>query len=183
MLLDQTRSLLLVVDIQQKLLPAVSAPERLIANSAWLIRVANTCQIPLVFSEQYPQGLGHTISELRQLAADAPVVAKQAFSCIAANCLPALLLAPRQQIVLIGMETHVCVLQTAIELQQQGKQVFVVADAVSSRSEADCELALARMRALGIHIISREMALFEWSRQAGTPLFKNLSQNFLQKQP
>lgn len=181
MLLDRSRSLLLAIDIQEVLLPTLHQPQQLLQHAGWMIELAQICDIPVIFSEQYPRGLGPTAAQLRQLSPQAPVVEKQVFSCIAAQCLPQAMLAPAEQIVLIGIETHVCVLQTAIELQQAGKQVFVVADAVSSRSAGDTDLALARMRSLGIQIISREMALFEWARTAGTPLFKTLSQRFLQK--
>lgn len=181
MLLDRSRSLLLAIDIQDVLLPALHQPQQLLQHAGWMIELALACDIPVIFSEQYPRGLGSTATQLRRLAPQAPAVAKQAFSCVAAQCLPQTMLAPAEQIVLVGIEAHVCVLQTAIELQQAGKQVFVIADAVSSRSAGDTDLALARMRSLGIQIISREMALFEWARTAGTPLFKTLSQRFLQK--
>ncbi|WP_024301508.1 hydrolase [Pseudogulbenkiania sp. MAI-1] len=179
MLMQRDNATLLVVDVQQKLVPAVVDPAGMIARVRWLLGVAHDTGLPVVFSEQYPQGLGHTVPELLAAAPAAPVVAKRHFSCVAGECLPDELLA-RPQVIVCGMETHVCVLQTVLELLEAGKQVFVVADAVASRSPHDIELGLQRMRDAGAVLVSREMVLFELLREAGTELFRAMSKRYLQ---
>lgn len=181
MLLDRQQSTLLLVDVQEKLAFAVQAAHKLIDHCDWMLRLAQDCEVPIVISEQYPRGLGGTLPILAQAVSNATHLEKTAFSCVAGHCLNLPVCRDRRQIVLIGIEAHVCVLQTAFELHAAGKQVFVVADAVSSRSSSDLELALARMRSAGIHIISREMVLFEWVRDASAPNFKQLSQRYLQQ--
>ncbi|NLR75216.1 hydrolase [Leeia aquatica] len=179
MLLHRDQSLLLVVDVQEKLLPAIDQADALLQHCHWLMGVARHLGVPILFSEQYPKGLGPTHPQLRALAPDAPVVDKTHFSCVAAACLPAELLQQRRQVVICGMESHVCVLQTAWDLHASGLDVFVVADAIGSRKPLDHQLALQRLQALGLSIVSREMCLFEWAHQAATPEFKQLSQQFL----
>ena len=181
MLLERQQSTLLLVDVQEKLVFAVQAAHKLIDHCVWMLRLAQDCEVPIVISEQYPRGLGTTLPVLAQAVSNATHLQKTAFSCVAGHCLNLPVCRDRQQMVLIGIEAHVCVLQTAFELHAAGKQVFVVADAVSSRSTSDLELALARMRSAGIHIISREMVLFEWLRDASDPNFKQLSQRYLQQ--
>lgn len=179
MLMQRDNATLLVVDVQQKLVPAVVDPAGMIARVRWLLGVAHETGLPVVFSEQYPQGLGHTVPELLTVAPQAPVVAKRHFSCVSGDCLPDELLA-REQVIVCGMETHVCVLQTVLELLEAGKQVFVVADAVASRAPRDIELGLQRMRDAGAVLVSREMVLFELLREAGTDLFRSMSKRYLQ---
>ena len=181
MLLQREQSTLLLVDVQEKLAFAVHAAAKLIDHCNWMLCLSQDCDVPIVISEQYPRGLGHTLPGLLQTAGNAMLLEKTAFSCVAAGCLSLPTCQERKQIVLIGIEAHVCVMQTAMELHAAGKQVYVVADAVSSRSPEDRELALARMRSAGIHIISREMVLFEWIRDSGHPHFKQLSQRYLQQ--
>jgi nicotinamidase-related amidase len=145
-----------------------------------MMRLAQRLQVPVLVSEQYVKGLGATIKELKELAPAENFMEKVHFSCAAdPTCMAKINLAEKNQVVLMGIESHVCVLQTAIGLLGQGKQVFVVADAVGSRDPHDAELARARLRQLGIQVISKEMAFFEWVHQAGTPEFKQLSQEFL----
>lgn len=179
MLMQRDNATLLVVDIQQKLVPAVIDPDGMLARVRWLLGVAADTGLPVVFSEQYPQGLGHTVPELLAASPSAPVVAKRHFSCVAGQCLPDELMA-REQVIVCGMETHVCVLQTVLELLATGKWVFVVADAVASRSAHDLELGLQRMRDAGAVLVSREMVLFELLREAGSDLFRNMSKRYLQ---
>lgn len=179
MLMDKDQSLLLVVDVQERLLPAIHGWQRLLDNVSWLVQVAQKLGVPVLASEQYPRGLGHIHSELRQLLAAPNIAEKLHFSCVAAQCLTDLPGAERPQVVVCGIESHVCVLQTVLELREQGKQVFVVADAVASRDPGNKALALERMRSLGVEVVSREMVAFEWLKQAGTPLFKEISTQFL----
>jgi nicotinamidase-related amidase len=181
MLLQAVDSCLLLIDVQEKLTPLIYESEALIKNCDWMMRLAQRLQVPTLVSEHYPKGLGFTVKPLNSLAPAENFMEKVHFSCVADKaCLSKIKFAEKNQIILIGIEAHVCVLQTAIGLKEQGKQVFVVADAVGSRDLQDKKLALKRMRQLGIQIISKEMAFFEWIHQAGTPEFKQLSKEFLQ---
>jgi nicotinamidase-related amidase len=178
-LISAENSSLLVVDVQDKLLHHVHGWQSLLQNAIWLVRVARRIGVPVLATEQYPRGLGHTNAELASEFPEGVVAEKVHFSCAAANCLPGLPGSERPQVVICGMESHVCVMQTAIELREQGKSVFVVGDVVGSRNPADKAFALDRMRDHGIEIVSREMVVFEWLRKAGTPLFKEISLEFL----
>ncbi len=179
MLMHAESSSLLVVDVQDRLLHHVHGWQRLLQNVIWLVRVARRIGVPVMASEQYPKGLGHTNADLAKELPPGCIAEKIHFSCASARCLTGLPGVERPQVVICGMEAHVCVQQTALELRGQGKEVFVVADSVGSRDPADKELALQRMRGHGIEIVSREMVAFEWLRQAGTPLFKEISLEFL----
>jgi nicotinamidase-related amidase len=179
MLIDADRSLLLVIDLQEKLLPAIHDHERVAADVLWLVRAAQRIGVPVAATEQYPRGLGRTAKAIRDLLPEDAVATKNHFSCVAAQCLGALPGADRPQVVIAGVEAHVCVLQTAIELLEEGKEVYVVADAVGSRRTEDRDFALARMRQEGARIVTREMVVFEWLGEAGTPLFKEVSKDFL----
>jgi nicotinamidase-related amidase len=179
MLIEQDRSTLLVVDIQERLLPHIHEGQGVLDNAVWLVKLAQRLGVPVMVSEQYPKGIGPTIAVLRGLTSPEQVAEKQHFSCVAAKCLEHLPGHERSQMVVAGTESHVCVLQTVLDLRAQGKEVFVVADAVGSRKPSDKELALARMRAHGIEIVSREMVAFEWLKQAGTDVFREVSREFL----
>lgn len=179
MLIDRDNSALLVVDVQERLLPHIHDWQRLLDNVIWLVRVAQRLGVPVMASEQYPKGIGATHADLRALLPDSAVVEKLHFSCAAARCLTGLPGAGRRQIVMCGIESHVCVLQSALELRAEGKEVFVVADAVSSRDPANRDLALARMSGHGIEIVAREMVAFEWLKRAGTDEFREVSAAFL----
>ncbi|EIJ41329.1 nicotinamidase-like amidase [Beggiatoa alba B18LD] len=175
-----TDSCLLIIDVQARLVPAMVEAERLIASCQTLMQVANRLQIPLLVSEQYPSGLGQTVSELRDLAPHHALMEKVHFSCTESElCLPKIQAVQRKQFILGGIESHVCVQQTAFGLLKQGFEVFLVENAVSSRKMSDKTLALARMQAAGISIVSQEMVIFEWLQQAGTAQFKEISQQFV----
>jgi nicotinamidase-related amidase len=179
MLIDRDNSTLLVVDIQDRLVQHIDGWQALVEHTLWLMRLAKRLEVPVIASEQYPKGLGHTHPEVAALLPAGSIGEKLHFSCAAAECLTELPGAERRQLVVVGMETHVCVLQTALDLHWLGKKVFVVAEAVGSRRAADKELALARMRGHGIEIVSREMVAFEWLRRAGTEEFRAVSAAFL----
>jgi nicotinamidase-related amidase len=173
-------SCLLVVDFQERLMPAIHDAERIVAHGTWLIQIAQRLAVPALASEQYPKGLGHTVAAIRDLLPAEAFMEKIHFSCAAdRDCMRRIDALEREQIVVIGAEAHVCVLQTALGLRAAGKEVYLVADAVSSRSPRDVELALARMRAEGVRIVSREMVAFEWLHQAGTDTFRAISREFL----
>lgn len=179
MLIQRHNATLLVIDVQDKLLPAIHDAPGLLSRINWLVSVANASDLPIIISEQYPKGLGRTVSDLITQLPSAPIVSKQHFSCVAAQCLPEALL-QQQQIILCGIETHVCVLQTAIHLLNMGKNVFIVADAVGSRRLFDHKIALKRMQQAGAILVSREMVLFELLEQSGTEHFKQMSKRYLQ---
>ncbi len=180
MLIAPDKALLLVVDIQEKLVPAVCQAEQLVKQTRWLMEIAAFLNIPTLVSEQYPKGLGHTVTDLAELTTPEQVIDKLHFSCAAdASCLERIRQQQRQQIIICGMEAHVCVLQTAIGLHQQGFEVFVVGDLISSRNDADKQLAIARLQQLQIQIVSREMVAFEWMEKSGTDSFKTISKNYL----
>ncbi|MCK9382223.1 MAG: isochorismatase family protein [Sulfuritalea sp.] len=179
MLIDARDSALLVVDVQGKLVPAVAGWQTLLDHVIWLIRVARRLEVPVLACEQYPQGLGPTHPAV---AAELPagcIASKVHFSAVAGACHGLDLAGGPAQYVVCGMETHVCVLQTVIELLGSGKQVFVVEEAVGSRREADKALALARMRDAGASIVSREMVAFEWLRRSDSEVFREVSRSFL----
>lgn len=179
MLLAAERSLLLVVDVQQKLMPAIDDGAGVVERIAWLVRVAQRIGVPVAASEQYPQGLGPTVAPLSALLPRDAIATKNHFSCAAAGCLAQLPGGDRPQVVIVGVESHVCVLQSALGLAAEGREVFVVADAVGSRRADDKALALARMRQRGVDVVAREMVVFEWLHVAGTELFKAVSREFL----
>ena len=179
MLIERDKSVLLVVDIQERLLPHIDEGQAVLDNAVWLVKVAQRLGVPVMVSEQYPKGIGPTVAVLRGLTSPEQVGEKLHFSGVAAKCLERLPGAERPQVVVAGTESHVCVLQTVLDLRGQGREVFVVAEAVGSRRPSDKELALARMRSHGIHIVSREMVAFEWLKQAGTEEFREVSRQFL----
>lgn len=178
MLISRNDAALLVIDVQEKLIPAMSAPELTVKRIAWLLGVASELDLPIVISEQYPKGLGHTVPELLALAPQAEVVEKVHFSCVAAQCLPQTLL-ERKQIILCGIETHVCVLQTALDFVAMGKQVFVVTDAIDCRGKASQEAGIARMRDNGVQLVTREMVAFEAMGAANFEKFRLISKTYL----
>lgn len=178
-LLDRDDSLLVIVDLQTKL-SAVMPPEVAsitTENTIRLIEAANNLDIPMLVTEQYPQGLGATEEIVsNNFSLSTPIFDKTGFSCCASNdfC-EALQTSERKQVILVGQETHVCILQTALELLQRGHQVFVVADAVSSRNPEHKMNALQRMQQHGVIVTNYESVLFEWLKDASHPQFKVIS--------
>ena len=177
MLLDASKASLLIVDIQERLLPAMAEPERVAAKTAILGKAARELGLPVTISEQYPKGLGRTVPELR--TNDAAVFEKLTFSCWRNGAMRRHFVElhekGRPQVVVAGIEAHVCVLQTAIDMAQAGFGVFAVSDAMSSRKTSSADLAFQRMAHAGVDVVNTEMAVFELLGQAGTPQFKALS--------
>ena len=177
-LMNRNTSQLLIIDIQEKLLPTIHAVHGMIERTRFLVEAARVLQVPITLTEQYPKGLGPTEHELRAQCGNAsPVFAKTAFSCLRDETIATHVasFAERRQLVLVGMEAHVCVLQTALDAQAQGYDVFVVGDAVSSRALSDCEAARRRLTEAGVTMVSAEMVFFEWLERSGTPEFKQLA--------
>lgn len=175
MLMDAKRSSFLLVDVQDNLVPVMADARAVYRGCALLLRAAARLGIPVIASEQYPKGLGHTAGELAQLLPEDAVMEKIHFACSADAAIAARLAAlGRDQVVIAGIEAHVCVLQSALGLKAQGYQVFVAADACSSRQAGNHHAAMARLAANGIGVVSVEMVVFEWLHQAGTPEFKDM---------
>ena len=171
--LHADRAVLVVVDIQEKFRDVIWGIEQVIANTERLIRFAQLMDIPVVATEHYPRGLGVTVPEVRNLCTPFNPIEKIDFSC--AGCAPfnkAISDLKRDQVILCGIETHVCIYQTAFDLLRQGKQVVTAVDAVSSGSAANREVGLQRMAALGVQNMSCQMLMFEIVQKAGTADFK-----------
>lgn len=172
-------SLLIVVDIQTKLLDAMAEAdaEEVVDNSMRLVETAGILKIPVLLTEQYPKGLGPTDTSLAKLLPEnTQVFEKTGFSCCAADgfC-QALAESNKNQVILVGQESHVCVLQTALELLQRGYQVYVVEDAVCSRNAEHKFFTMNRMQQLGVTITNHESVLFEWLQGAEHPDFKSVA--------
>ncbi len=172
-------SLLLIIDLQSRLLPSIHQGNVVIENAAWLLDVAQTIGVPVLATEQYPKGLGQTEPGLRSRLQENQILEKIHFSAVTESGLLNTPWSSRPQWVLAGTETHVCVQQTALDLLAKGYQVFIVEEAVGSRKPRDKELALQRMRQAGAQIVSCEMIAFEWLEKAGTPLFRTVLQRFI----
>ena len=181
MTLDTHRSTLLVIDIQSKLAPAIAESEVVIKECEDIIQVAQLLEVETIYTEQYPKGLGATVPELKSLLETTAIrLEKLSFSCMGERrCHAKIRDLLKPQVVVCGMETHVCVLQTVLDLIEEGYEVFVIEEAVSSRTLKNKQLALARMEAAGAQIISKEMAIFEWLGSAEHPRFKEISKNFI----
>jgi nicotinamidase-related amidase len=177
MLLDAKKSSLLFVDVQERLLPVMKEPERVLSRIKILLQAATTLQIPLAVSEQYPKGLGHTVPELA--IGTAEIFEKLTFSCWRDDGLKAHFIklheGGRPQVIVAGIEAHVCVLQTCIDLAIAGFAVFAVADAMSSREVQSANLAYDRLRGAGVQVVNTEMAVFELLEKASSSEFKTLS--------
>ena len=172
-------SQLLIIDIQERLASAM--PEKVLdsvtRNTNILISGATELGIPVIRSEQYPKGLGNTVSDIADnLPESSSSIEKTCFSCSETEGFHDLLAKnKRQQIIITGIESHICVLQSAIQLQRHGYAVYVVEDAVCSRKKLHHNNAMARLRQNGVIVSNVESVLFEWLRDAAHPQFKNLS--------
>jgi nicotinamidase-related amidase len=166
---------LLVVDVQEKLIPLIADHQRIVWNVRRLIEGAKILGIPVAATEQYPKGIGPTVPELAKRLG--PIPAKLAFSCC--GC-PEIFREWQarglHKILVCGIEAHVCVQQTVLDLLSNGWRIYIAADAVGSRREIDYRTALGRMDAAGATLTTTEAALFEWCRVAGTPEFRQISQ-------
>ena len=169
------RAALLAVDMQDKLLNLIPDHERVVANLVALIRGAKALNLPTWATEQYPRGLGPTTAAIASLIPERP--AKTTFHCCAVGQLVEQLYGRNvRHVTVAGIETHVCVAQTALELLDLGFQVQVPADAVASRHKIDWEFALRRLERAGAIVSSTESVLFEWTETADRPEFKAISE-------
>jgi nicotinamidase-related amidase len=165
---------LLVIDVQERLMTKIPGAQSLIRNIAFLIDAARLLGLPVLATEQYPKGLGATVSELASRLPERPD--KLAFSCCAlASVTETLHRQARPKVLLAGIEAHVCVLQTALDLLAQDFRVYLPADAVASRYAIDHEVALRRLEQAGAIVTTSETAVFEWVASSSHPQFKAIS--------
>ncbi|SEA59658.1 hydrolase [Alkalimonas amylolytica] len=180
MLIDRDQSLVLLIDIQQRLAPAISENREVENAAAWVLQVALQLDVPVLATEQYPAGLGHTVPVLAELLPEDAVLEKMHFSAYKETAVRQRLQElERKQLILLGTETHVCVLQSALDLLDAGYQVYLVEDAVGSRDPLHKQQALQRMQQAGAVVINREMLAFEWLECAGTETFKRIHQGWI----
>ena len=175
--LEAERCALLVVDIQEKLLPPIFQKDQLVRNSQLLIRAAGVMKIPAIVSTQYAKGLGKTVPEVAALLPETEAIDKNLFSCFGSDVFCTLLKrlpGNRNTLLLCGMESHICVMQTALAALREGYIVHVASDAVSSRTEWNWKIGLDRMRAAGAVISSTEMMIYELMRSSASAAFKEM---------
>lgn len=179
-LLSSSNSTLLIIDIQQRLSPAIDGCQALTETTLALLAGARALSVPVLATEQYPQGLGETVAPVRaELKAD-EILEKITFSAWGEPAFRRQMSAlGRHQVVLCGTESHVCVLQTALDLQANGYQVYLVVDAVGSRNAHSKALAQQRLTAAGVTMVNKEMVLFEWLERAGTDTFRYISKTLI----
>jgi nicotinamidase-related amidase len=172
-MLDTERCCLVIVDVQGKLAQLMYARDALFENIRILIQATKILDIPILWCQQCPAALGPTVAEIAELLADHKPIDKSAFSCCGDEAFNARLNELRRdQVLLCGIETHVCIWQTAVDLLRKGFAVDVAADAVSSRTLDNKQIALKRLARRGVNITSVEMALFELLRTADHPKFR-----------
>jgi nicotinamidase-related amidase len=175
--LESERCALLVIDIQQRLLPPIFNNELMVRNAQLLIRAAGILNIPALMSTQYAKGLGTTVPEIASLLPGTEAIDKTPFSCFGSDVFCAALKrvpGNRSTLLLCGMETHICVAQTALAALREGYLVHVAADAVGSRTELNWKIGLERMRDAGAVISSTEMVIYELMRASSSAAFKEL---------
>lgn len=175
-LLNENNTIFLIIDVQEKLLNAVFNKDIVSKNSGILAKAASILKIPTVITEQYPKGLGETVSEVKDsIGADVEIFEKNTFSALDNDEIKKFVKSKkRKQIVLFGIETHICVSQTAQALIEEGYEVFVIANACGSRDEGEYKYGLDRIKSAGGNVITAEIALFELLRGAKHPYFKEI---------
>jgi nicotinamidase-related amidase len=174
-LIYREETALLVIDVQERLMPVIHNSQQVFENINRLIQGAEILKLPVVVTEQYPKGLGNTCHEV-QLPDNANIIQKVSFSCLLSEPVKMKLEQLNvKSLILCGVESHICVLKTALDALKQEYDVHVVADAVSSRTEASKKVALERMRQSGAFIVTTEMILFQLLDEAGTEEFRAIS--------
>lgn len=173
--LTQEEAVLMVIDIQERLVPAMKYGEQIIQNTNLLISFAQKLGFPIIVTEQYPKGLGKTVSDVSNNLEKAEIFEKATFSGCTNEVTSALKRLGRKKIIITGTETHVCVFQTVRDLLADGYQIFVASDAVCSRSKGNYLNGLSLMSSMGAVVTNTETICFDLMKQSGTPLFKELS--------
>jgi nicotinamidase-related amidase len=175
-MLDAKKCCLVVVDVQEKLLRVMLNPDRVVKNCGILVHIAKALDIPILWCQQYPKALGLTVAPLAQLLQGQSPIDKLSFSCCGAPDFAGRFeTLDIEAAVVCGIESHVCVFQTAMDILHRGLKVHVIADAVGSRTEENRQIGLSRMASSGVIISSTEMFLFELLRSADHPKFKELA--------
>src|SRR6202167_5001544 len=175
--LEADRCTLLVIDIQEKLLPPIFQKEQLLKNAQLLVRLASILKLPALVTTQYTKGLGNIVPEIAALLPETQAIDKEMFSCFGSDVFCSLLNrvpGNRNTVLLCGMESHICVTQTALGALREGYIVHVASDAVSSRTEWNWKIGLERMRSAGAVISSAEMMIYELMRSSSSPAFREL---------
>lgn len=176
MRLERNHTVLLVIDLQERLLPHINGHEGVMKHIGILLEGMKVLQVPVLLTEQYRKGLGETVQGVREHLETYAPMEKMTFSCCDDNAFSlALETQAKKNVVICGIETHVCVLQTTIDLLEKGYQPVVIEDCTSSRKPGDKAIAIERMRQEGAIISSYESVLFELARISGTPEFKAIS--------
>ena len=174
--LTTDNTILVLIDFQERLFPAMHDKEKLLQDVIKLIKGAGVLEIPIILTEQYPKGLGPTIPEIKELLPDIQPIEKVCFSCCDSEAFcKSLVSLKRKQVLIAGIEAHICVYQTAMALARAGYEVQVVSDCISSREPEDKAVALYRIGAVGVIPTSTEMALFELLQVAQGDKFKQIS--------
>ena len=174
MRIQRARSQLIVIDVQERLMPSIAQIRPVLGRILLLIKAAKRLGVPVYATEHLPQSLGPLAVGVKSLIPEMSVFTKRHFAATAEPGFDSILEDKRPQVVLCGTETHVCVLQTALGLLEAGKAPVVVADAVGSREPADKEAGLNRLRDAGVVVTTAESVVFEWLGQAGTPEFRDI---------
>ena len=176
MILNRDKAICVMVDMQERLIPAISRHEEMTGSCKLLMEGLQLLNVPIIATQQYTKGLGETVQELKELTTDSPYIEKITFSCFGEpDFRKALKESKATQVIVCGIETHICVEQTVLDLIEAGLEVFVMADCTSSRFESDRETALRRMEKAGAVITTSEAALFELTKQGGTDTFRAIS--------
>ncbi|MCD8330483.1 MAG: isochorismatase family protein [Lachnospiraceae bacterium] len=175
--LEREKTQAVMIDMQERLLPAMERQAEVREKTEMLLRGLQILEIPVTVTQQYTRGLGPTEERLREAAGTEAYVEKLSFSCFLEPAFREALEAHpgRKAVLLFGVETHVCVLQTVLDLLASGRDVFVVCDCVDSRCRSDREVALRRMEAAGTVLTTAESALFELLGRAGSDTFRSIS--------
>lgn len=173
--LNKKEALFLVIDIQEKLANVMDYKEQTVSNTKVLIEAGKLMDIPIIFTEQYPKGIGSTIEELKKDLDRPEVYEKNSFNAYIDDIKNAIDEKKRKKIIIAGMETHICVMQTARELIAAGYEVFIARDAVCSRTKENFENGLEQMKDMGAIISNTEAIIFDLLKISGTPEFKALS--------
>jgi nicotinamidase-related amidase len=174
-MLNRTSTALVIIDIQVNLYKAMQEKESILVNALKLIKGANVFGIPIIVTEQIPEKLGATLPAVIEVLESSETISKDSFSCWGNNHFQERIKAlGRHDIIILGIESHVCVYQTAIDLMGNGYKVHVAGDAVSSRTIENCAIGIEAMKNAGAHITSAEMLIFELLRSAGDAKFKDI---------
>ena len=174
-ILNKEQTVLMVIDIQERLAPAMTVANQVIANTSTLIAAAKALNMPVITTEQYPKGLGNTVSSLKDLIDSNYLFEKISFTAYTKEVKETLQRLNKNKIIITGMETHICVFQTVRDLLSEGYEVFLASDAICSRTKENSKSGLELMANMGAVVTNTETIIFDLLKEAGTPEFKVLS--------